>query len=53
MLEAERRLKMTPQNDYILAEDKAEEGLDFIPELMRIMINNSMQVERSKCILAE
>ena len=44
---------MTHQNDYTLAEDIAEKGLEAIPELMRILINNAMQVERSKYLQAE
>jgi hypothetical protein len=37
---------MTYQNDYTHAEELAEQGLEVIPELMRILINNAMQVER-------
>jgi len=44
---------MTHQNDYTFAEDIAEKGLEVIPELMRVLINNAMQVERSKYLQAE
>jgi len=44
---------MTHQNDYTFAEDLAEKGLEAIPELMRVLINNAMQVERSKYLQAE
>ena len=44
---------MTHQNDYTFAGDIAEKGLDAIPELMRVLINNAMQVERSKYLQAE
>jgi putative transposase len=44
---------MTHQNDYTFADDIAERGLEAIPELMRVLINNAMQVERSKYLQAE
>ena len=44
---------MTHQNDYTFAEEIAERGLEAIPELMRVLINNAMQVERSKYLQAE
>ncbi|MHB8818933.1 MAG: hypothetical protein ACYC7M_07700, partial [Bellilinea sp.] len=31
----------------------AEKGLEAVPELMRVLINNAMQVERSKYLQAE
>ncbi len=43
---------MTHQNDYTFADEIAEKGLDAIPELMRVLINNAMQVERSKYLQA-
>ncbi|GAP18907.1 IS256 family transposase, partial [Levilinea saccharolytica] len=43
---------MTHQNDYTLAEEIVEKGLDAIPELMRVLINNAMQVERAKYLQA-
>lgn len=44
---------MTHQNDYTLAEELAEKGLDGLPEMMRILINQAMQAERSKFLQAE
>jgi len=43
---------MTYQDDFTLPtellEQVAEQGLDFLPELVRIVINTAMQVERQK-----
>lgn len=43
---------MTYQDDFTLPtellEQVAEQGLDFIPELVRIVVNTAMQVERQK-----
>ena len=44
---------MTHQNDYTLPSELAEKGLDAIPELLRVLINNVMQAERSKHLQAE
>lgn len=44
---------MTHQNDYTFASEIAENGLEAIPEMVRVMINNAMQVERSKYLQAE
>ena len=44
---------MTHQNDYTFANDLAEKGLEAVPELLRVLINNVMQVERSKYLQAE
>jgi transposase-like protein len=44
---------MTHQNNYTFADEIAEKGLEAIPELMRVLINNAMQVERSKYLQAE
>jgi putative transposase len=44
---------MTHQDDYTFADEIAEKGLEAIPELMRVLINNAMQVERSKHLQAE
>jgi transposase-like protein len=43
---------MTHQNDYTFADEIAERGLEAIPEPMRVLINNAMQVERSKYLQA-
>jgi transposase-like protein len=44
--------KMTHQNDYTFAEELAEKGLEAVPEMMRVLINQAMQVERSKYLQA-
>ena len=44
---------MTHQNDYTFAHELAEKGLEAVPELLRVLINNVMQVERSKYLQAE
>jgi putative transposase len=43
---------MTHQNDYTLTSELAEKGLDAIPELLRVLINNAMQAERAKYLQA-
>jgi transposase-like protein len=43
---------MTHQNNYTLASELAEKGLEAIPELLRVLINNVMQVERTKHLQA-
>ena len=44
---------MTHQNDYTLTNLLAEKGLEAVPELLRVLINNAMQAERSKYLQAE
>lgn len=44
---------MTHQNIYTFSSEYAEQGLDAVPELMRVLINNIMQAERSKYLQAE
>jgi hypothetical protein len=44
---------MTHQNDYSLTNALAEKGLDAVPKLLRVLINNVMQAERSKYLQAE
>ena len=44
---------MTHQNDYTFANDLAEKGLEALPEMMRILINQAMQAERSKYLQAD
>ena len=34
---------MTHQNDYTFADEIAEKGLEAIPELMRVLINNAIR----------
>jgi putative transposase len=43
---------MTHQNDYPFTREHAEKGLDAIPELLHVLINNAMQAERSKYLQA-
>lgn len=44
---------MTHQEDYTVSSEIAEKGFEAVPELLRILINNVMQVERSKYLQAE
>ncbi len=44
---------MTHQNNYTFAEELAEKGLDALPEMMRVLINQAMQAERSKYLQAD
>ena len=44
---------MTHQNDYTLTNLLVEKGLEAVPELLRVLINNAMQAERSKYLQAE
>lgn len=44
---------MTHQNDYTFAAELVEKGLDGLPEMMRILINQVMQAERSKYLQAD
>jgi transposase-like protein len=44
---------MTHQNDYTLPGELAEKGLEAVPELLRVLINNVMQAERSKYLQAD
>ena len=44
---------MTHQEDYTVSSEIAEKGLEAVPELLRILINNVMQVERSRYLQAE
>jgi putative transposase len=44
---------MTHQDDYILTNEMIEQGLETAPELMRILLNNAMRIERSKYLQAD
>jgi putative transposase len=44
---------MTHQENYTFAEELAEKGFDAFPEMMRILINQAMQAERSKYLQAD
>jgi hypothetical protein len=39
---------MTHQNNYTYSEDLVEKGLEAVPEMMRVLINQAMQVELSQ-----
>jgi putative transposase len=43
---------MTHQDDYTLLQDLAEKGLEAVPELLRVLINQAMQAERAKYLNA-
>jgi len=43
---------MTHQNDYTFTKEFAEKGLDAIPEMLRVLINQVMQAERSNYLQA-
>jgi len=44
---------MTHRNDYTFTRELAEKGLEAVPELLRVLINNAMQAERSKYLQAD
>jgi putative transposase len=44
---------MAHQNDYTLTSELAEKGVEAVPELLRVLIDNVMQAERSKYLQAE
>ncbi|HSN49895.1 MAG TPA: IS256 family transposase [Bacteroidales bacterium] len=44
---------MTHQNDYTFANELVEKGLEAVPEMIRVLINQAMQVERSKYLQAD
>jgi transposase-like protein len=43
---------MTHQDDYTFTKEFAEKGLEAVPEMLRVLINNVMQAERSKYLQA-
>ena len=43
---------MTHQDDYTFTKELAEKGLEAIPEMLRVLINNIMQAERSNYLQA-
>jgi putative transposase len=43
---------MTHQDDYTFTKEFAEKGLDAIPEMLRVLINQVMQAERSNYLQA-
>ena len=44
---------MTHQTNYTFSKEVMEQGLDAIPEMMRILINHAMQEERAQYLQAE
>mgnify|MGYP000878534003 CR=1 FL=1 len=44
---------MTHQNTYDFVDKITKKGLEAIPELMGVLINKPMQIERSKYLQAE
>lgn len=44
---------MTHQSDYTFPAELLDQGLDGIPELLRVLINAAMQAERAKYLQAE
>ena len=43
---------MTHQNNYKPTNELVEKGLEAVPELIRVLLNNAMQVERTKYLQA-
>jgi transposase-like protein len=43
---------MTHQNNYTFTQDLAEKGLEAVPELLQVLINQAMQAERAKYLQA-
>ncbi len=44
---------MTHQNDYTFTDELAGKGLEVVTELLRVLINNAVQVERSRYLQAQ
>ena len=44
---------MTHQDDYKLTNEMIAKGMEAAPELMRVLLNNAMQIERSKYLQAD
>ena len=44
---------MTHQDDYKLTNEMIANGMEAAPELMRVLLNNAMQIERSRYLQAE
>ncbi len=44
---------MTHQNDSTFTEELTEKGLEAVQKLLRVLINNAIQIERSRCLQAE
>jgi putative transposase len=48
-----KETEMTHQDDYILTNEMVAKGMESAPELMRVLLNNAMQIERSRYLQAE
>lgn len=44
---------MTHQNGYTFANELVEKGLEAVPEMILVLINQAMQEERSKYLQAD
>jgi len=44
---------MTHQDDYKLTNEMIAKGMEVAPDMMRILLNNAMQIERSKYLQAD
>ena len=44
---------MTHQDDYKLTNEMIAKGIEAVPELMRVLLNNAMQIERCKYLQAD
>ena len=44
---------MTHKNDYTLIDDLAKQGLEAIPDLIKVLINKAMQLERVEHLRAK
>jgi transposase-like protein len=44
---------MTHQEDYTFTHELAEKGLEAVPELLRVLINTTMQARETKDLQAE
>lgn len=44
---------MTYKSDYAVIDDLAKQGLDAIPDLIKVLINNAMQLERMEHLQAK
>jgi putative transposase len=48
-----KETEMTHQDDYKLTNEMVAKGMEAAPELMRVLLNNAMQIERSKYLQAD
>jgi transposase-like protein len=50
---SKKETEMTHQDDYKLTNEIIAKGMEAAPELMRVLLNNAMQIERSKYLQAD